>query len=718
MPFAEVNLVPSVNIESTLADNPTGISASSFIRWKGALPEKRGGNTLYINQVLEGVPYAVHPWGDIDGSPYVGIGTTSNVYRYDVTPGALFNISPNYSTQASRGGVTPVNLSTIAGSSVVTVIDPTSSNLTTYDSVTFNVAAYVGGVLLEGTYPIISAGGFDTYQIDAGPNYLASSTVNNGGQVPTFTTTQQSDSVTVNFPVEYVYGSLKVGARVGFAIPTSVGGVVIYGQYIVQSVPNPTTFTIIAGAAASSTATVPMNNGNLDLTYWISQGPLQIGSGFGTNEYGQYGFGQGSITPPQSGNIFTSGNWWLDNRGSTLIASAYNVDRDPITGNVVGGPIFYWNSSNGYQNLSIFDGAPLRSNGSFVSMPYGNVMAWGCSTKINLFQDPLFISWSDSGNPNYWLFSANSGGGAQSSDAGFYTVPTGSKVVRGLQAQTLQYWFTDIDVYTAQYVGYPGTYGFTRIGTNCGLVAPKGAATLQGSVYWMSNRQFFVSQGGGAPQPIPCSVWDFIFQNMDTRYIENVVCGTNALFNEVTWFFPTLNQVDGPPPFEGIPNAYVCYNTQYNEWDVGYINRTAWTDQSLVGEPLSCDSGGYVYQQDTSYNNAIGPLTFPMNSWLKTGYFSIGPGEELNFIDWLLPDFKWGQYNQLPTAELQITFYVTDYAGQDPRVYGPYVFNKETKFICPRFRGRFVSMKIESNDVSSFWRLGSIRYRFAPSGRR
>ena len=93
-------------------------------------------------------------------------------------------------------------------------------------------------------------------------------------------------------------------------------------------------------------------------------------------------------------------------------------------------------------------------------------------------------------------------------------------------------------------------------------------------------------------------------------------------------------------------------------------------------------------------------------------------GEDLIFVDWMLPDMKWGAYDNPSTASMQFTFSVTDYAGQTPRVYGPYTATQQTPYISPRFRGRFVSMKIECDNLDSFWRLGSIRYRFAPSGRR
>ena len=78
MPFAEIKLDPTVNTELTLAANPVGISESNFIRWKQGLVEKRGGCSLYINDRLDGIPSDIQSWGDLDGKPFVGVGTTEN----------------------------------------------------------------------------------------------------------------------------------------------------------------------------------------------------------------------------------------------------------------------------------------------------------------------------------------------------------------------------------------------------------------------------------------------------------------------------------------------------------------------------------------------------------------------------------------------------------------------------------------------------------------
>ena len=687
MPMAEINLVPGVNVNSTSADNPSGVSDSNFIRFKAALVEKRGGSSLYIKDKLEGIPVDIQPWGDIAGRAYVGAATTKFVYAYEQFNTRLRNISPQY---LERKAVPP-KISTVAGSSLVTVTDSTIENLTVYDSVTFNTPVSVGGLIIQNTYPIVEAQGVSTYVIDV--RYLATSTETDGGTLPQFVINPGSTEIQVNFPIEYQFGKLAIGDRIGFTTPTVVGGITVLGQYIVTRIINPTKFTIVDDEAGQTPGAAYLNNGKLDLTYWIVDGPTLFGSGYGTNEYGKYGYGEGQANPPITGNTFSSDNWYLDNRGSSLIAAAVN------------GPIFFWNNTNGYENLAIIEEAPIRSAGAFVAMPFGNVMAWGTSEVINPLQDPLQIRWSDSKDIGNWSIQGNS-------DAGFYSIPTGSKIVRGIQGPTQQFWFTDTDVYSAQYVGYPGTFSFNKIGNGCGLVAPKSVGVLGSSVYWMSNREFYVCPSGGAPQPMPCSVWDFVFQNIDTNNQEKVICGTNTLFNEVIWFFPTKDATDGQP------NAYVSYNAQYNLWDVGYLNRTAWYDQSLVGEPIAADSAGYIYKQETSNDNAVGPDTVPIDAWFQTGYYSITDGQDLSFCDWVLPDMKWGQYDAPQTAELYIYFYVTDYAGQTPREYGPYYFNKQTQFISPRFRGRFVSFKIGSRDSNSFWRIGSIRYRFAPSGRR
>jgi len=91
-------------------------------------------------------------------------------------------------------------------------------------------------------------------------------------------------------------------------------------------------------------------------------------------------------------------------------------------------------------------------------------------------------------------------------------------------------------------------------------------------------------------------------------------------------------------------------------------------------------------------------------------------GDLKTFIDQVWPDMKWGLYDQSQNATVTITFYTADYPGDTPREYA-YTVTQGTDFVTPRLRARLVSIKVESNDLNSFWRLGNIRYRFQPDGK-
>ena len=106
-----------------------------------------------------------------------------------------------------------------------------------------------------------------------------------------------------------------------------------------------------------------------------------------------------------------------------------------------------------------------------------------------------------------------------------------------------------------------------------------------------------------------------------------------------------------------------------------------------------------------------------MSSSFQTGYFAMQDGDVKSFVDLVWPDMKWGYYNQTPSANVQITFYVTDYPGNTPAAYGPYTVTQATEYFNARFRGRLVSIGIASSDIDSFWRLGNIRYRLQPDGK-
>jgi hypothetical protein len=87
-------------------------------------------------------------------------------------------------------------------------------------------------------------------------------------------------------------------------------------------------------------------------------------------------------------------------------------------------------------------------------------------------------------------------------------------------------------------------------------------------------------------------------------------------------------------------------------------------------------------------------------------------------VDQVIPDMIWGTYGGSQSAQVQLTFNVINFPGDAPTAYGPYTVTSTTEYISVRFRGRQMSVTVTSSDSGSFWRIGRIRYRYSPAGRR
>lgn len=394
----------------------------------------------------------------------------------------------------------------------------------------------------------------------------------------------------------------------------------------------------------------------------------------------------------------TCTDWTLDNWGEFLISCPNNVSTDPGQPDdyLTGGGIYYYQPDAGTPVATIIPTAPPVNRGMFVSMPQRQIVAWGST--FNGIIDPLLIRWTDVGDFNVWA-------GTVTNQAGSYRIPKGSKVVGCIQGPQQGLVWTDLAIWAMQYIGPPYVYSFNEIGTGCGLIAPKASTSMNGVVYWMSQSQFFRLAGGGV-EPIPCPIWDVIFQDLDTNNLDKIRIAPNSRFGEVTWYYPTVGN-------GGEVSHYAKYNVYMNQWDFGAIGRTAWINQSVFGPPIGATPDNIIVQHETS-TDADGQA---MNSFFQTGYFQLNDGDVLTFVDQFWPDAKWGYYGGVQNANLLLTFYVTQYAGDTPIAYGPFTLTEATEYVTPRLRGRLVSIKIESNDVGTFWRLGNMRYRWQPDGK-
>jgi len=684
-----IKLRPGVDTTSTtnLNDN-TEYSSSNLIRFLYerdgiGLIQKMGGWVNYFGSALSSKIRALKGWADLNSNNHLAIGAESSLNV--LTNGTLINITPQTTTTN-----TAPNFSTTSGSNIVTIID---SNIvaSVLDYVVFETPVSVGGLILTGPYQIYTAAS-TTYTILASSN--ATSTVSSGGASYAFSTTNGSNIITCTFSGH----GYSAGDEIYVSASTTVGGVALFGLYSILTVPTANSFTFAAENTATSTAgPTAVNGGNIESLFYIAIGPQATSTGFGVGGFGVGGFGVGTSQPSVPGTAITATNWTLDNFGQDLIACP------------TGGAIYYWQPNGQLQNAQIIGGnCPTVNNGIFVAMPERQVIAYGSS--FTLAPDPLLVRWSDIEDFTQWE-------GSVTNQAGSYRIPTGSKIVTGIQGPQQGLLWTDLDLWAMQYVGPPFVYGFNKIGTNCGAISNHCVGTLNGAVYWMSQKQFFMSMGAG-PQTIPCTVWDAVFQNLKSGvdgnglpYTDRICCAVNSQFNEVMWYYPSSNG-------NGENDSYVKYNIVMQCWDYGTLGRTAWIDQSVLGPPIGAGSDNWLYQHEIGNDAYVGTQATAMLSSAGSGFFVLEEGaDNLVFLDQIWPDMKWGTYSGNPNATVNITFNTANYPGDTPIVYGPYAMTQQTQYLSVRIRARLMQIVISSNDVGTFWRLGGIRYRYQPDGR-
>ena len=703
MPHATLKLIPGVDQNRTPALNEAALSESQLIRFvqdrQGlGLPQKLGGWTRYYPNALAATPRAMLAWQDNNGQQYLAVGCEAPASINIPPPGAPIYVinngtARNLVPQVDRHDVA-VDVTTTTTSNGV-IIEDTASNMTDYNAVFVLTHISVGGVIIFGFYRTyqVSANTYEIFLTDVlGNPVIPTSAVSSGGLVAEFDVTNGSSVVTVTLNNH----GYSVGDTYPVLVSTTLGGVTLFGNYTVTSIVSANEFTINAPQQATSTTSAFINGGDAAYDYYYGFGSLTSGTGYGVGGYGTGGYGSGVAIIPASGDELVATDWTLDNWGDTLIACPNGLTFGPAVSNPLGGPIYQWSPQVNSPTLDVIPEAPVANAGIFVAMPQRQIIAWGST--FNGVQDPLLIRWCDIENYEQWI-------ALPTNQAGSYRIPKGSQIIGCIQGPQQGLVWTDLALWAMQYVGPPYVYSFNEIGTGCGLISPKAAASLNGVIYWMSQSQFFMYANGGV-QGIQCPIWDVIFQDLDTENLDKIRIAVNSRFNEVAWFYPTMSN-------GGEINAYVKYNVGLNQWDFGTLSRTAWINQSVLGPPIGATPEGLIYQHETS-QNADG---FPMTSYFQTGYFTLSDGDVLTYIDQFWPDAKWGYYEGVQDANLLLTFYVLNYPGDTPKVYGPYDVVKTTQYIVPRFRGRLVSIKIESNDIDSFWRMGAMRYRFAPDGK-
>ena len=515
----------------------------------------------------------------------------------------------------------------------------------------------------------------------------------------TFTTVNGSTTVTVNDTAHGAIAGDFVTISATTGNPGGIPNASLNNEFEIQFVPNANTYTVISPTAATSTASTV---GTATAAYQLNTGSdiSFVDFGWGT---GTWGFSTwGTPRPPSAALSLFARVWQFDSYGENLILQ------------LVDGGIYEWLPSTGLATrATAIAGAPTKSKYALISTPDRHLVCFGTETTLGspTTQDPMFVRFSDQENIGDFVATAtNTAGGQRLAD--------GNEIRTALRSRGQILIWTDTSLHGQQYLGPPYTFGFQQLGANCGVIGPHAAVDVNGVAYWMGSDAIYIFDG--TVKKLACTVQDYVFGDINLIQSTSVSAGINSQFNEVSWFYATSDS--------NYVNRFVTYNYLENVWSIGTMARTAWTDASTFEKPTASEYSptdtastistiygltagrSQLYSQETGVD-ANGSA---IDAFVYSGYFDIGDGDQMLLMQKFIPDFK----RQVGNISVQLRLRAYPQATAVPSSLDPYVIAPGTEFVSTRARGRQVQLRIESDEISSFWRFGTMRVDIQPDGIR
>ena len=427
-------------------------------------------------------------------------------------------------------------------------------------------------------------------------------------------------------------------------------------------------------------------------TGWGSASSAGTGLALQLRLWSQSNYGQDLIFNPRGGGIY----YWA-------------VDANPNTFNR--GQLLAPTSSGIYQTDA---DCPSVCTHVLISDASRFVLAFGVDDIGGSVQDPMLVRWSAQEDYTTWTPAATN-------QAGSYRLSHGSEIVTANQTRQEVLVWTDAALYSMQYLGPPYVWGFQLLGDNISLISPNAAASVNNMTFWMGLDKFYIYSG--RVETLPCSLWQYVFgdMNLDQRF--QVVSGTNERYNEVWWFYCSADSTT--------VDRYVIYNYTEKAWYYGSMARTAWLDSATREYPMAAGYNGLLLYHEAAVDDGTTNPPSAMDSYIESADFDIGDGHNYGFVWRIIPDVTFdGSSVTAPVVNFTVKPRHNPgapYGSSDsPDVISAnnystvrnYEVQQFTEIVYVRIRGRQMSFRVGSNTVGTQWQLGAPRIDVRPDGRR
>lgn len=483
------------------------------------------------------------------------------------------------------------------------------------------------------------------------------------------------------------------------------------------------------GSATPPPITVYQVTNLLGTTGWGDASNIAFGTGVGQQMrlWSNDNFGQDLLLNPRGGDLY----YWEDNT-ATFPAAITLQARATALGYTVEAPFI-----------------PNATNQIVVSDVSRFVIAMGSNpydpADSNTAFDPLLVRWSDQENPYDWIPTTTN-------QAGDTRLTNGSYIMTSRKTRQEILIWTDAALYSMQYLGPPYVFGFTLLMDNLSIMSPGAATVINNVAYWMGTDKFYSYTG--RVETLPCSVRQYIFNDLNFNQRFQVFSGSNEGYNEIWWYYVSNDEVAAAAEESRTPTVdkYVMYNHLERIWSYGSLRRTFWLDTPLQSTPISAQgilvgatnadanhtsiSSGTLLFQESGVDDASTATPVPFDSYIQSSDFDIGDGHNFGFVWRIIPDITFAgsggnENNVYPSVTMEVrprTFSGTPYGSTDLDVvtsaqpYGPvkqYTVEEYTPQVYTRIRGRQIAFKISSSgQLGVNWQLGSPRIDIRPDGRR
>jgi hypothetical protein len=314
--------------------------------------------------------------------------------------------------------------------------------------------------------------------------------------------------------------------------------------------------------------------------------------------------------------------------------------------------------------------------------------------------------------------------------AGEFRLSHGSYIVTSINTRQEILVLTDSTIYSMQYLGPPYVWGFTVLMDNISIMGPNAIITINGVTYWMGTDKFYMYSG--RVETLPCALRQYVFADINKDQSWQVSCGTNEGFNEIWWFYCSVNST--------VVDKYVVYNYLDRVWYYGALNRTSWLDSGIRQNPMGAfingvdelaNPTGTIIYHEVGNDDASTATTVPIVSYVQSSDFDIGDGHNFGYVWRMLPDinFNGSNVNQ-PTVTMQLRPRQnsgTNYGNADLNpvqsadnfsTVPVYTIQEFTGQVYTRLRGRQMAMRIYSDGLGVSWQMGTPRIDIRPDGRR